>query len=96
MCNKYDLAWTLVRNTSRKIHELNSDMSYQNAAVFANMLKTQMASNRNHVFEKLIQLKNDFELLNHGSKRMLEFLKLDDKFISDLSQPIKKGTVTIN
>ena len=78
--DKYDLSWTLVRNTTRKIRSINTDMSYDNAMVFASMLKTQN-SQKGDVTAKLIQLRNKFELLNNGPKRMLSFLKLDDAFI---------------
>ena len=82
-CDKYDLSWTLVRNTTRKIRDLNKDMSYDNAVVFASMLQTQN-SQKGDVKGKLLQLRNKFELLNTGPKRMLSFLKMDDSFLEQL------------
>jgi len=87
-CDKYDLAWNLLRNVSRKIRELNKDMTYENAVVFAGMLKTQ-SSQKGNVKEKLIKSRDKFELLNRGAKRMLEFIKMDETFISALARPIK-------
>ena len=83
-CDKYDLSWTLVRNTTRKIRDINKDMSYDNAVVFASMLQTQN-SQKGDIKGKLLQLRNKFELLNNGPKRMLSFLKMDDPFIEHLA-----------
>lgn len=83
--DKYDLSWTLVRNTTRKIRDINKDMSYDNAVVFASMLKTQN-SQKSDVKGKLLQLRDKFELLNNGPKRMLSFLKMDDAFIEKFAK----------
>ena len=83
-CDKYDLSWTLVRNTTRKIRDINKDMSYDNAVVFASMLQTHN-SQKGDIKGKLLQLRNKFELLNKGPKRMLSFLKMDDPFIEHLA-----------
>ena len=89
MNNKYDLAWTLIRNTSRKVGEMNKDGSYENAVVFIKMLKMTMGSKTKNVEEKLIPLKNRFELLNQGPKKLLEYINMDEKFIKKLAKPYK-------
>jgi hypothetical protein len=81
-CDKYNLSWTLARNTTRKIRD--KDMRYDNAVVFASMLQTQN-SQKGDIKGKLLQLRNKFELLNKGPKRMLSFLKMDDPFIEHLA-----------
>ena len=87
--NKYDLAWNILRSSSRKIRELNKDMSYENAAIFTKILKAQIGSQKKGIEIKIRNLKTNFELLNQGPKRMLEFVKMDDRFVAKLSQAIK-------
>lgn len=89
MCNKYEVAWNILRSATRKISELNDDLSYENAKIFAKILAVQLGSNKGDLTKKLIPLRNQFELLNQGNKRMLEFLKLDDKLISTLAKAVK-------
>ena len=86
--DKYELSWTLLRNTLRKIREVSKEVDYENALVFANMLKIQN-SQRGNVGEKLLQLRNKFQLLNRGPTRLLEFVKLDDSFLKELAKPLK-------
>jgi len=88
LCNKYDLAWNLLRNTLRKIRELNKDMRYENALVFGTMLKLQTSS-KSDMEEKLISMGKRFKVLNNGPTRMLQFIKMDDAFIKLLAMPIK-------
>lgn len=87
--NKYDLAWNLLRSAIRKIDEYNGDGSYENAGIFAKMLKLQMSSNKGDLSVKLRPLKNQFELLNQGNKRLLEYIRLDEKLMQVLSKPVK-------
>ena len=95
-CNKYDLAWNVLRNTQRKIRELNKvlsgnqpDETYENAAIFARMLKIPITSKSSQITENLTQVKNQFEFYNRGSYRMLEFLKMDEEFIKALARRVK-------
>jgi len=95
-CNKYDLAWNVLRNTQRKIRELNKELSgkqpdetYENAAIFARMLKKPITSKSSQVAENLMRVKNQFEFHNRGPYRMLEFLKLDEEFIKVLARRVK-------
>ena len=88
MANKYDLAWIKLRSVSRKINSENRDGSYQNAVLFAALLKTQ-GTPKGKVHEKLNTIKTQFNLLNQGPKKMLEFIKLDEKFIMKLGKPVK-------
>lgn len=91
MCNKYELAWNVLRSATRKISEVNDSGSYENAKMFAKILNLQLssASQKGKTAEKILPLKNQFELLNQGDKRMLEFIKLDEKLIEQLGKPVK-------
>ncbi|MBN4062193.1 MAG: hypothetical protein COA57_06600 [Flavobacteriales bacterium] len=89
LCNKYDLAWRTLTSCSRKIREMNKNMSYENAVFFAKMLRLQTSTHPKNIEEKLIGLKNNFELINQGNKRMLEFIKMDDSFIKKLAKSVK-------
>ena len=88
LCNKYDLAWNLLRNTLRKIRELNKDLRYENALLFGNMLKLQTSSKSN-LEKKIISMGKRFELFNKGPSRMLQFIKLDEAFYTTLARPVK-------
>lgn len=91
MCNKYELAWNILRSATRKISELNENGSYENARLFSKILNLQLssASQKGQVARKILPLKTQFDLLNQGDKRMLEFLKLDEKLIEELGKPVK-------
>lgn len=89
MINKYDPAHSVIRSASRKIREMSEEMDYENATVFIKILSLQMDSNSKSAEEKLIALRNKFQLLNQGNTRMLEYLKLSDDFIKVLAKSIK-------
>lgn len=86
--NKYELAWNVLRNTIRKVRELNDDGLYENALIFGTMLKLQTSS-KEDMKVKLIQLGTKFTLHNNGTTRMLEFIGMDDAFFTLLAKPIK-------
>lgn len=91
MCNKYELAWNILRSATRKITEMNENGAYENAKIFAKILNLQLssASQKGQTAKKIIPLKNQFDLLNQGDKRMLEFIKLDEKLIEQLGKTVK-------
>lgn len=89
MLNKYDPAHSLIRSASRKIREMNDTEEYENAAVFIKILTLQMDAGSKSVEEKLVGLRNKFNLLNQGTSRMLECLRLNDDFIKVLAKNIK-------
>lgn len=90
MINKYDPATSLLRSVTRKIREINDDMGYENALIFYKILSLQMSSSARHVDQKIAQLFAKFDLLNQKSNRMLEYIKVDDAFIKQLSQVVKR------
>lgn len=89
MLNKYDPAHSLIRSASRKIREMSETIDYENASVFIKILSLQMDSNSKSAEDKLINLRNKFQLLNQGPSKMLEYLKLSDDFIRLLAKSIK-------
>ena len=89
MVNKYDPAFSLLRSVSRKLRELSDTQDLENAVTFAKMLSMQMETSSKSSEDKLLKLRDKFELLNQGNSRMLSFLKLDDAFIKILSKTIK-------
>ena len=95
-CNKYDMAWNTLRNTQRKIRELSKELTgkppedtYENAEIFASMLKKALGSGGSGLPEWLMNLKSRFDLYNRGRFRMLEFLKMDEGFIRQLARKVK-------
>jgi len=90
MINKYDPATSLLRSVTRKIRELNDEMGYENALIFYKVLSLQMSSSARHVDQKITQLFSKFELLNQKSNRMLEYIKIDETLIKQLSQVVKR------
>jgi hypothetical protein len=90
MINKYDPATSLLRSVTRKIREIEDDMGYENALVFYKILSLQMSSSARQVDQKITQLFAKFELLNQKSNRMLEYIKIDESFIKQLSQVVKR------
>lgn len=89
MINRYEMAQSVLRSVSRKIREINKDMDYENATIFIKMLTLQMDTTSKGSEEKLLQLKNKFELLNQGNCRMLGFLNLSNEFIHLFSKAVK-------
>ncbi len=89
MSNKYEIAQSALRSVSRKIREVNKDLDYENAVVFIKMLNLQMDSSPKMHEEKILNLKNRFELLNQGNCRMLSYLKLNDEFIKAFAKAVK-------
>lgn len=89
MVNKYDPAFSLLRSVSRKLRELSDTQDLDNAVTFAKMLSMQMETSSKSSEDKLLKLRDKFELLNQGNSRMLSFLKLDDAFIKILAKTIK-------
>jgi hypothetical protein len=49
-----------------------------------------MSSSARQVDQKITQLFAKFELLNQKSNRMLEYIKIDEVFIKQLSQVVKR------
>jgi hypothetical protein len=90
MINKYDPATSLLRSVTRKIREIEDDMGYENALIFYKILSLQMSSSARQVDQKITQLFAKFELLNQKSNRMLEYIKIDEAFIKQLSQVVKR------
>ncbi len=90
MVNKYDPATSLLRSVTRKIREIEDDMGYENALIFYKILSLQMSSSARQVDQKITQLFAKFELLNQKSNRMLEYIKIDEVFIKQLSQVVKR------
>jgi hypothetical protein len=90
MINKYDPATSLLRSVTRKIREIDDEMGYENALIFYKILSLQMSSSARQVDQKITQLFAKFELLNQKSNRMLEYIKVDDTFIKQLSQVVKR------
>lgn len=90
MINKYDPATSLLRSVTRKIREINDDMGYENALIFYKILSLQMSSSARQVDQKIAQLFAKFDLLNQKSNRMLEYIKVDEAFIKQLSQVVKR------
>jgi hypothetical protein len=90
MINKYDPATSLLRSVTRKIREIDDEMGYENALIFYKILSLQMSSSARQVDQKITQLFAKFDLLNQKSNRMLEYIKVDDTFIKQLSQVVKR------
>jgi hypothetical protein len=49
-----------------------------------------MSSSARQVDQKITQLFAKFDLLNQKSNRMLEYIKVDETFIKQLSQVVKR------
>jgi len=90
MINKYDPATSLLRSVTRKIREIDDEMGYENALIFYKILSLQMSSSARQVDQKITQLFAKFDLLNQKSNRMLEYIKVDETFIKQLSQVVKR------
>jgi hypothetical protein len=90
LINKYDPATSLLRSVTRKIRELNDDMGYENALIFYKVLAVQMSSSARQADQKMSQLFSRFELLNQKSNRMLEYIRIDENLIKQLSQAAKR------
>lgn len=80
-CHEFELAWQLVRNTTRKVSQLNEDGSYENAVTFSRLLKLLLSTPKKETAQKLLELKNRFLMYNQGDKHMLEFISFDEKFV---------------
>ncbi len=91
MTNEYKIEKSVLRSVSRKIREINTDMDYENATVFIKMLNLQMDASSKAKEEKLLQLKNRFELINQGNCRILSYLKLSDDFIRMFAKEVKQN-----
>lgn len=89
MQDKYENAYNVLKSVSRKIREMENRDQYEHALVFVKMLSLQMDSESKGREEKLLSLRDKFQLLNQGATRMLEFLDLSDDFIKKLSKSVK-------
>jgi tetratricopeptide (TPR) repeat protein len=83
--NKYDLSFYLVKNVQRKLRDMKNP-EYENAIVFSKLLTLQMDFSHKHRVEKMFELRNKFISLNHGEMHMLEFIRLSDDFMKQLSK----------
>jgi hypothetical protein len=65
-------------------------MGYENALIFYKVLAVQMSSSARQADQKMSQLFSRFELLNQKSNRMLEYIRIDENLIKQLSQAAKR------
>ncbi len=86
LASEKELVMTHLRGVSRKLKELEEDIGYDNARAFYRLLYMVANPTSKNMAEKIKQHADRFKFLNHGEKKMLTYLKLDDKLINKLSE----------
>ena len=83
------LAENLLRSVSRKILERH-DIDYENVKTLIKIIQVPMKSKINESPEKILQLRDRFQLLNKTEYSVLDFLDMDDAFMLQFAKPIKE------
>ena len=89
LTNKLELANTIYSSVSRKAREIQQKGQYENTAEFIKILKIQLSADPAKNEHKLTSAINRFKLMNQGSGKMLEFIRMDDAFTKKLLKSVK-------